>query len=51
MKNRTVLVTGATGEIGASIAENFAKIGCNVVIHTFSKPEFADKLCETLESK
>lgn len=46
MKN--VLVTGATGGIGSAIAEAFAKNGCNVALHTFSKPDEAKKKAEEL---
>lgn len=49
MKVKTVLVTGATGDIGTAIAESFAKNGYNVVVHTFSKPDFAREMCEKFE--
>ncbi|MBQ1507428.1 MAG: 3-oxoacyl-ACP reductase FabG [Ruminococcus sp.] len=46
MKN--VLITGATGGIGAAIAAAFAKSGYSVIAHTNSKPEKARQLCENL---
>ena len=49
MKN--VLVTGATGGIGSAIAENFAKNGYNVALHTFSKPDKAKKKAEELSAE
>ena len=45
---KNVLVTGATGEIGMQIARAFAQNGYNVAVHTFSKPEEAQKLCDEL---
>lgn len=49
MKN--VLVTGATGGIGEAIAECFAKMGCNIVLHTNSKPQKAQKMALELSEK
>ena len=46
MKN--VLITGATGGIGSAIAKAFAKNGYNVALHTFSKPDVAEKLAVDL---
>lgn len=46
MKN--VLITGATGDIGIAIVRAFAKNGCNVAIHTFSKTEAAKKYAKDL---
>jgi len=44
MKN--VLVTGATGDIGLAIAEQFCKSGYNVALHTNSKPDKAKELSD-----
>ncbi len=46
MKN--VLVTGATGDIGAAIALSFAKSGYNVALHSNSKTDEAQKSAEAL---
>ncbi len=46
MKN--VLITGATGGIGASIAYAFARNGYNVALHSNSKIDEAQKSAETL---
>lgn len=48
---RTALVTGATGGIGRAICEAFAKDGCNIIMHTFSKEEEAKSLCKELSKK
>lgn len=48
--NKTVLITGATGDIGSALAEVFARDGYNVLVHTFSNSEKAEKLCKSLES-
>ena len=49
MKN--VLVTGASGDIGLAIAEMFAQNGYNVALHTFSKPDKAQKTACELRDK
>ena len=33
LKNKTVLITGATDGLGMLLAINLAKIGCNLIIH------------------
>ena len=45
---RNVLITGATGDIGASIAYAFAKNGYNVALHSNTKIDEAQKRAETL---
>ncbi len=46
--NRTVLVTGASGDIGSAIAEKFAVHGYNVVLHYHKSEEKAKELCKKL---
>jgi len=46
MKN--VLITGASGDIGAAIACVFAKNGYNVALHSNTKIDEAQKIAETL---
>ena len=46
---RTVLVTGASGDIGSAIAEKFAFLGYNVVLHYNKSEETANALCERLK--
>ncbi|MBQ7295037.1 MAG: 3-oxoacyl-ACP reductase FabG [Clostridia bacterium] len=48
--NKTVLITGASGGIGKALCKQFAKEGCNVVIHYFSSEEKAQALKAELES-
>ncbi len=48
---KNVLVTGATGGIGSSIALEFAKCGYNVALHTFSKQGTANHLAAELSAK
>lgn len=49
MKN--VLVTGATGGIGAAIAKQFAQNGYNVAVHTHSNPAKAKNSADELIQK
>ncbi|NEW05612.1 SDR family oxidoreductase [Paenibacillus sp. SYP-B3998] len=44
---QTVLITGASRGIGAAIAERFAKVGMNVVIHYRESHEAANKVARS----
>jgi NAD(P)-dependent dehydrogenase (short-subunit alcohol dehydrogenase family) len=43
-KNKTVLVTGATGGIGHGIALGFARAGADEAVHYHSRQAFAAEL-------
>ncbi len=51
MKQRTVLITGATGGIGQAIASRFAKEGYRIVIHYNKNLSAADQLKEALNDQ
>ena len=42
--NKTVLVTGATGQLGRVMVRTFAKAGGNVAIHYLNNQEMAERL-------
>lgn len=46
--NKTVLITGASGGIGSSIAEKFSSLGYNVILNYNKSKEQALCLCEKL---
>ncbi len=48
LKNRTVVVTGASGGIGYEIASTFAAEGANVVVHFHGNEQRASALVERL---
>ena len=48
---RTVLITGASGGIGAACAEAFASAGYAVVLHANAHPERAEALALDLRSR
>ena len=50
LKNKKILVTGATRGIGKAIAENLASQGAHVIFNYRSNPEQADKLKTELEN-
>lgn len=41
-QNKTVLITGASGDIGAACAEAFFNRGANLILHSFHHPEKID---------
>jgi 3-oxoacyl-[acyl-carrier protein] reductase len=46
-REQTVLITGASRGIGAAIAERFASVGMNVVIHYLQSHEAANEVART----
>ncbi|MCL6457615.1 MAG: 3-oxoacyl-ACP reductase FabG [Gorillibacterium sp.] len=53
-REQTVLITGASRGIGAAVAERFATVGMNVVIHYLQSHEAANEIarrCSVLGSK
>lgn len=48
---KTVLVTGASGDLGSSIAEEFASEGYNVIVHYFTNKKRADDVCQRIKEK
>jgi NAD(P)-dependent dehydrogenase (short-subunit alcohol dehydrogenase family) len=48
--NKTVVVTGAGGGIGAAIAKAYAAEGANVVVHYRSSKQAADEVVSTISS-
>lgn len=48
LSGETVLVTGASGNIGQGIAERLAEAGANVVVHCFRNRQAAEELAERL---
>ena len=51
LKNKSCLITGATGDIGAAVAMEAAKRGAYLLLHYFSNQEKAEKLKKTIREK
>ncbi len=51
MSRKVCFITGATSEIGSSIAECFARNKCDLILHYHTKDTDAKKLKKTLEEK
>ena len=50
LKNKTVLVTGASGGIGGEVVKEFIRENAHVVAHFFRNPDSAQQLADTLGS-
>lgn len=50
LQNRSVLITGATGQLGRVMARTLAQCGANIAIHYNSNEAQAQKLQEEIES-
>lgn len=48
LKGKTVLVTGANSGIGRELSVNFAKMGCNIILHYFENEEETKGIIKTL---
>jgi len=48
LKDKTVLITGASGGIGSAISEIFAEEGSRVIIHYYKNKENAEKLAKKI---
>lgn len=51
LKNKTVLITGASGGIGSDIARKFAYEGAELILHAGQNRQSAQKLSEELSTK
>ena len=49
LSNKTVVVTGGTGELGRTMIRLLAKCGANIAICYYSKKEFAAELKDEIE--
>ena len=50
MKDRTVLITGASGQLGRVMAMKFAECNADVIIHYHGNAEKAEELCRQIKS-
>jgi len=48
MKNKTVLITGASGGIGSAIAKEFAFKSASIILHYNTQQKKAEELCDNL---
>ncbi len=51
LKNKTILITGASRGLGADTARVFAENGANVAVNYFKSKEKAEQLCKEINGK
>lgn len=50
LKNKVVVVTGASTGIGAAVAQEFGRHGASVVVHYFSSPQAAKTVADGIDA-
>ncbi|WP_353150079.1 glucose 1-dehydrogenase [Pollutimonas bauzanensis] len=50
LKDKVVLITGASTGIGAAVAKEFGKLGASVVVHYFSSPDAAKAVADDIDA-
>ncbi len=48
---KTAIITGASGDIGMAISEEFAKHGYDLIMHYFSSKEKCEQFADGLQAK
>ena len=51
LKNKTILITGASRGLGADTARVFAENGANVAVNYFKSKEKAEQLCKEINGE
>ncbi len=50
LKNKVALITGSSGGLGKAIAERYAKLGADVIVHYNSNKDKADEVVKTVKA-
>lgn len=50
LKDKVVLITGASTGIGAAVAQQFGRLGANVAVHYFSSPDAAGTVAADIDA-
>ena len=50
LEGKRALITGASGALGAAIAERLARDGAHVILHANSRPEAVQRLAEAIRA-